>query len=114
MTTTVQAGNLRHRITLRQKASTTTANAYGERTPTYQDVATVWARVRPLNARENERAKSAGQSISHAIDIRYREGLDVGMQIVHRGRTLLLNGITDTDEDKVKMTLYCTELPAGV
>jgi len=114
MTVSLKAGDLPHYVTIREKASTATANAYGERTPTYQDVVSVWAKVRPITARETERAKSFGPTVSHAVETRYRTDLNTGMQLLHRGRTLLFNGIVDADEAKVKLIVYCSELPAGV
>lgn len=43
----IQAGNLRHRITIQRE--TTTRDAYGSEVKTWADLATVWASLDPLS-----------------------------------------------------------------
>jgi SPP1 family predicted phage head-tail adaptor len=112
MAVTVRAGDLRHRVIVKQKA-TQTPNAVGEPQTTWSTLATVWAKVAPLSAREAERAKSVGEMVSHTVELRYRSDITAGMKITHRTRDLYINGVMDVDEAKVKLMLYCSEVPSG-
>ena len=81
----IEAGKLRHRITIQAKGMTQDP-VTGEMTQGWSDLVSVWASVGPLSTREFI-AASAGQSeITARIVIRYRDGLDSTMRAIHRGK----------------------------
>lgn len=100
----MQAGKLRHRVSLQAWAETQDPNT-GAIKHDWSEVAKVWASVEPLSAREFIQS-SAGQSqISARIVIRYRTGVDATMRIVHRGRLYNIQGVL---ADKVSGLEYLT------
>lgn len=81
-----RAGQLRHRVTL--QSASTTRDDYGGRTPTWEDVATVWAEVEALRGTEQLRAMQVGLKQPHRIRMRYRAGVTGAMRAVHHHRDL--------------------------
>lgn len=69
----MEAGKLRHRVTIQDK--TVTQDAYGAEVITWTTVATVWAAVEPLAGREFLEGRALDAEVSTRIRIRYRTGL---------------------------------------
>lgn len=67
------AGQLGRRVTIQQRS--TTKDAYGQQSTTWDDLLDVWADVKPLNARELMAAQSVQSSITHSITLRYQPRL---------------------------------------
>ncbi len=112
MSIAVKAGDLRQRVLIKQK-NTETPNAYGERQTTWRTLASVWAKVAPISAREAERGKSFGETVSHQVEMRYRDDVTTGMKISHRSRDLYINGSIDDGELRTRLILFCSEVPSG-
>lgn len=72
----MRAGRLRHRVTVQAPSSKFGAFGQPSRPEEYGDVATVWADVQPMGARELEVANAAEVSATHKVALRYFEGLD--------------------------------------
>lgn len=51
--------------------------------PSWSDIATVWAAIEPLSAREFIAASATQSQIDARIVIRYRAGLTPDMRIIH-------------------------------
>jgi SPP1 family predicted phage head-tail adaptor len=79
----VKVGRLQHIITIQSKAKTT--DAYGGTIDTWSNLATVWASVEPLMGREMMAAQAAQSEITTRFRIRYLDGVDSTMRIVHKG-----------------------------
>jgi len=91
----IEAGRLRHRIRieryeyLRDSHGEVVQNPItGEVSQAWGEVATVWAAIEPLSAREFIQSQATQSQITARIVIRYRDGLDAAMRLVHvrRGR----------------------------
>lgn len=77
----MQAGKLRNRVTIQQIG--TTQDEIGQTVTGWEDVATVSADIRYLNGIERLKADSSTSLAKASIRIRYREGINAGMRIVH-------------------------------
>jgi len=76
----MQAGQLRHRVTIQDRAAT--RDAYGQPVPGWADVATVWADIRFLKGIEVARSAAPVSVATCSIRIRFRAGMTAGMRIV--------------------------------
>lgn len=75
------SGKLRHRVTI-QRPAYSQDPVTGEQTQSWSDVATVWASIEPLSAKEFIAAQSEQSQISCRIMIRNRE-IFTNWRIVH-------------------------------
>ncbi len=80
------AGVLRERVTIQRKV--VTRDGYGAEQVTWQDVATVWARVEVVKEREVPESRQMDVMASHRVTMRYRTDVDETMRLVWRGRVL--------------------------
>lgn len=92
----IRAGDLRHRITLRRKA--TVEDGKGGFDPLWQTVATIGAKVEGLDGRESMMAMAL-QGVSHfRITIRYRADITTADQLVlSDGTEVNVHSATDPD-----------------
>lgn len=70
-------------------------DAYGERTTTWSTVATVWAAVMPVSAKELIAAGAVHGEVSHRVQVRYQAALaamDGSWRILLGSRVLVLVG----------------------
>jgi len=88
----MQIGKLRHRVRLERPGRTQDPNT-GEMVDGWELVATVWASVEPLSAREFIAAQSAQSEVTARIVLRHREGITAGMRAVHRGQAYDIQGV---------------------
>ena len=65
----IAAGDLRHRVLIQQQV--TTRDEDGVQTTSWLDVATVWASVEPLSAREFIQSGQTQAAVTARITIRY-------------------------------------------
>lgn len=86
----IEAGRLRHRVRIERLAYQLDSHgdAYqdpetGETRQDWVELATVWAAIEPLSAREFIQAQATQSQITARIVIRYRDGLDASMRLVH-------------------------------
>lgn len=102
---TIEAGRLRHRVTIQSQAQTQDAQT-GELTVTWTDVATVWAAVEPVSVREFIASQEPNAKITARVVIRYRDGIDASMRLIHRGRIFNIHGVLeDMDSGREYLTL---------
>jgi len=87
---TLAAGRLRHRVLIEQYVLAVDSNGdaiqdtnTGETTGSWQELATVWAAIEPLSAREFLAAQAMQSKIEAKIVIRHRMGLNAAMRLVH-------------------------------
>lgn len=100
---------LRHEVILVQRENVQ-ADTFGQTAGSYKPFAITRAQVRPAGAGEIERAHSFGSKTNFVVEIRWRRGVTVAMQVRFRGRTFLINGIINLEERKILLQLYCEEL----
>ena len=107
----MRTGKLRHRITL-QRPGLSQDPQTGEMVPGWQDVATVWASIEPLSAREFIAAQAVQSDVSVRITMRYRPGITSAMRLLHDGKTYNITGVlADKGSGREYLTLPCAELP---
>lgn len=87
---TIEAGRLRHRVRIERLVYLLDSNGdtwqdpnTGETRQEWTTVATVWAAVEPVSAREFIQSQAMQSQITARIVIRYRDGLDASMRLVH-------------------------------
>ena len=76
--------------------------------PSWSEFTTVWAKVEGVSAREYLAAGQMDVSITHRVRMRFLEGLNNKMRIIHRGRTLEIVSILEHDNRSVH-ELICQE-----
>jgi SPP1 family predicted phage head-tail adaptor len=86
---------MRERVTI--QAPTERQNQFGEATVTWSDVATVWASVQGLSAREYLAAQQVGSIITHKIRIRFFAGLTHSYRIIWRGRIMEIASVLERE-----------------
>lgn len=103
----VAAGRLRHRV--RFEAQVVHVNSYGEQDVAWEEVATVWAAIEPLSARESMLAEQVQSKVNARIIIRARDDIRASMRAVHGSMIYNVEGvIRDPDSGQEWMTLPCS------
>jgi SPP1 family predicted phage head-tail adaptor len=74
------------------------ADGAGGHAEDWQEVATVFARLEPVAARERIGADQLLERITHRITLRARPGLSAGMRFRRNGRRFLVVTVHDPDE----------------
>lgn len=103
-------GQMRERVTIRQRL--TTLDAVGAPVHTWQDLATVWARVMPVRSTVGETAERLASLNIYEVTLRWQSTLGADDQIVWRGRTLQLRGQQNLDEHQRYLTLTAEDARA--
>ena len=93
----MRAGKLRHRVTI-ERPGQTQDPATGEMIDGWTPVATVWADKRPSSAREFKQSQAGQSEITGEFQIRYREGIDATMRMVHKGKVYNIEGVLEDNE----------------
>ena len=104
---TVKIGDLRHRIKFQKEKKT--PDDYHGHTSTWDDVATVWAKVEPISGREYFYSHQLKNVISHRITVRYRDDITVEMRIVFEERIMKIESLVNLQEQERLIELRCIE-----
>ena len=104
----MQAGRLRHRITI--QTFTTTKDEFGQPVETWDTFDTVWASVEPLTGREYFQAQQTQAEISYRVRIRYLSGVEPTMRVIHGSRTLEILAVLNAEERNREIQLMCREV----
>ena len=109
---TLSAGKLRHRVRLQEQQTVQNPNTGAVKTE-WADVASVWAAIEPLSAREFIEAAATQASVTARITIRYRPGVRPTMRIRHGGKIYGIEGVlSDKESGREYLTLPCSEGPS--
>jgi len=91
----IEAGRLRHRVRIEQLENLLDSNGgviqdeeTGQVAQEWAEVATVWAAIEPLSAREFIQSQATQSQITARIIIRFRDGLNAAMRLVHVRRDI--------------------------
>lgn len=103
----MRSGELRHRVTV-QKV-TTLVDRFGDPKPTYSPLATVWASVEPLTAREVLQAGEAAADVTHRVRLRYMPGVSSMGRVVFGDRTFEVTSVINPEERNRELVLLCQE-----
>lgn len=104
----MQAGTLRHRLTL--KTVTTSKDSFGGTIEAEATFATVWGAVEPLAGRELMVAQQMQSEVTHKITIRYLAGLTSEMHLYFGTREFQILSVLNSQERDIEMVLMCKEL----
>jgi SPP1 family predicted phage head-tail adaptor len=107
----VNAGDLRHRVTL-QTCTGSTVGKGGQRVPTWSNVGTYWACVTPLAGMELMNARQVKAQTSHKITIRNVGPIPPTARFLFEatGRLFNLDAVYRRDERNAYYDCHATEL----
>lgn len=118
----VDAGSLRHRVRIERYDYLLDSNGEtiqdpetGEVSRAWTEVATVWAAIEPLSAREFIQSQATQSQVTARIVIRYRDGLYASMRLVHvrTGRPDVIYNpaafLADKESGLEYMTIPCSQ-----
>ena len=105
----MRAGALRHRIEIQRNDGIRDPDS-GEIIPGWTTVARVWAEVVDLSGREFWDSQQVQSEISTRVRIRYRDGIEPTMRVIHGDRTLEIQAVLDPDGRRRELHLMCREL----
>jgi SPP1 family predicted phage head-tail adaptor len=108
----MNAGKMRQRVTLQRQTDTGGLDDYGQPLPPWEDVASVWAAVDPLEGRELWAAQQVNAEISARISIRYREGVTTQMRVAFGDRLYDVLSLVDPEEGHRELQLLCRQVVA--
>ncbi len=112
----MQAGKLRHRVTIKKHGGVPPALSYpdshGQKHVNWTNHATVWASVEPLSGRELLRAQEVESAVTHRVRMRYTSGVTPDMRIALSTRRFNILSIRNRDERNVELELMCVEIAA--
>lgn len=100
-------GTLIDRVQLRRRV--TTDEDEGGETALFTPIATVWARVRQLSARQDFSSDGRGQAITHSVVMRFRTDLKAGDRILYRGAVLEIAAANDMNGRRAYLSCQCSE-----
>jgi SPP1 family predicted phage head-tail adaptor len=106
------AGKLRHQITLQILSGA--QDSTGGFSSSYQNVATVWASIEAVIAKDNLAANEFVSQVTHKITIRYMDGVTSAMRVVFKERDFQVQGVLNPDERTKLLILLAVEIQGGV
>ncbi len=106
----MEAGKLRHPISIQQDAGNT-KDAAGHRIANWTEISggAVWASVEPLTGRELYMAMQVQAQVTHKIKIRYVSGVTPKMRVVYGSRNFNIESVLNIEERNIEMHLMCKE-----
>jgi SPP1 family predicted phage head-tail adaptor len=115
----IDPGQMRTKLVYQEPPASPTLDSYGQPVEEWADVATVWARLRPLSGRELYYAQQMHAQTTHEVVTRWRPGIKpTGRFTVADGsdpvRVLNILGIADFESRRIELTISCVEpTPSG-
>ena len=103
----MEAGQLRHKLTLQRSSKTTAVG--GKRTTTWTDVAEMYASIKPLEGTELQAAQATNAKASHEIVTRYRAGVTPKHRFAFGSRTFNIKSVLNVDERSATLKMVCGE-----
>jgi SPP1 family predicted phage head-tail adaptor len=108
----MRAGRLRHRVTI-EAVSLVPASAFNDQTETWSEVATVWAHVEPVRARETIEGQRQIGEITHTVRMRCPSPGATptsAMRLKFEGRTLNIVSVVNVGERDREFECVCQEV----
>lgn len=108
----MRAGDLRHRVQLQQRAAA--ADALGQPSLAWTNVATRWAEVSALSGRQLVAGQAIRVEVTHLISLRYEAQFAdpkqvAAMRILYAGRIFNIHASRDLEERHRSIELWCSE-----
>ena len=105
-------GSLNRKITIQVPA--VTQDAFTEPQQNWTDVGTVWAAIHTATGKEVYAASGFTSQMTHSITIRYPAfAVQTNMRVLYGTRSFLIQGVSDPDESRVQVDLFCLETNGG-
>lgn len=107
----IQAGKLRHRVVIQKPVETQDQND-GSVIVRWEDIATVWASIEPLSAKEFIAAQAEASKVTTRITVRYRNDVTAKMRLYHPAKGFYYNiegVLSDRTSGLEYLTLPCSE-----
>jgi len=106
----MRSGDLKKRVKIsRQVAGSPAVDEFGAPLMTWEELATVWAAVEPLNGREFWAQQQVQSSVSVRIRIRYLNSVLPGMKAEYNSKTYVIQNVIDKEEKHQELQLMCSE-----
>jgi SPP1 family predicted phage head-tail adaptor len=105
----IASGRLNRPITI--EAQSTAPDSFGQPQQTWATVLSTWAGIGVVTSKEVY-ALGAGftSQVTHKITMRFpTPAITTAMRVVYRGRTFIIQTVSDPDEDRREMHLICLE-----
>jgi SPP1 family predicted phage head-tail adaptor len=105
----------RHRVTLQRQVTVT--DDEGFTTTEWQDWATVWAAVEPVDTIRRTvyyAAAAVNAERDVRVRIRYRPGITTDMRVVYGQRVFSIQLVVDPEERHREIQMICREVTSGV
>lgn len=103
----VPFSEMRDRVTI--QARTVTQGAAGAPALAWSDVATVWAKVEPLDGTEQQQAGRVAADMTHRVTVRYYAGLTPKHRLLLGSRALNISSVSDVDNRRRQHTIMAKE-----
>lgn len=106
----LKAGILRHRLVLQRPIESQDTDT-GAIIVNWLDIATIWAAIIPLSAREFIAAQAEDSKVNTRITIRYRNDVTAKMRLYHASKDMYYNiegVLADKDSGLEYLTLPCS------
>lgn len=105
------AGRLRHRLEI-QTSSPGRHPGTGQPVKVWSTVAERWGSVEPMRGAELFQAQQVAPRVSHKVTIRGRTQIAPSQRVLHKGRALNIEYVTDVQERGILVVAYATETAA--
>jgi SPP1 family predicted phage head-tail adaptor len=105
----MEAGKLRHRITI-QSVPVTRSSTGATVVGTPEDFVEVWASVEPISGREWYDAARTNSEVTHRVRMRYYPGITASMRVLFRSRVFDIRSVLNIDERNRELHLMCREM----
>jgi SPP1 family predicted phage head-tail adaptor len=103
-------GAMRERVTIQMQ--TQTVNDAGEIATLWSDVASCWARVKPVSATQVALAGRDDAVREYDMTVRFRTDITTNSQIIWRGRRFDVQSVVDNTEQRQFLTARLREINA--
>lgn len=106
----MKPGTMRHRVTLQSPAGV--RDGVGERATTWANVATIWASINPISARDLIAAGQTLNETTHRVRVRDSSlvaAIDTSWRVMFGARIFVITSIRRIDEIKNEIELLCSE-----
>jgi len=105
----VEAGKLKHRITILKPSDGTTTDGYGQPLDDPVEVARPWAAIEPITGRDYLAAMQENAEVTTRIRIRYRAGIERSMIVRYGQSEFEILYIAHPEYAKKELHLMCKE-----
>lgn len=101
-------GELKERVILQNKSIAKSAG--GDRTITWNDVVTTWAKISPLSGREYFQAMQTQSKVQTRIIIRWRNNITPDWRVKYGARIFEIESVIDENNKHNYLELMCVEV----